>query len=96
MKAPTRTRPYKLPRNFTALGEYLQHSRELCLLTQRRVSLKLGYSSAQFISNFERGISAPPMKRLRVLLKMYKCDEAKVVDLYLLGVRAEMQGVLKK
>lgn len=78
-------RAYKLPRNFTLLGAFLQRSRYRTGLTQREVSLRLGYSSARFISNFERGISRPPVKKLRVLTKLYRLDQATLIDKILCG-----------
>lgn len=78
-------RGYALVRHHEDLGEYLQRAREAKGLTQREVSLELGYSSPQFISNFERGISAPPVRRLRVLIKRYGISQTKVVQLLLAG-----------
>jgi transcriptional regulator with XRE-family HTH domain len=46
------------------LGTYLKDVREDANLTQADVSHKLGYTSPQFISNIERGISVVPLKTL--------------------------------
>lgn len=73
---------YKLQRDYTKLGEYLAKGRESKNITQKTVSEVLNYSSAQFVSNFERGISAPPIKKLKVLMKMYGLDKKKVFSLY--------------
>jgi transcriptional regulator with XRE-family HTH domain len=62
---------YKLARPYTEFGNFLANSRDSAGLTQRQVSLKLGYSSAQFISNFERGIATPPIKKAKVLCGLY-------------------------
>jgi transcriptional regulator with XRE-family HTH domain len=78
-------RRYKLIRYYTELGSYLQARRLHAGLTQRDVQLKLGYSSAQFISNFERGISAPPLSKLKVLAKLYRLNLDKVIELILAG-----------
>lgn len=56
------------------LGIYLKVKRVEAELSQNEVAKVLGYKSAQFISNWERGISAPPVKVLPVLCKMYKVD----------------------
>src|SRR6478609_5227134 len=72
---------YVLARRYTALGDYLQKMRLEANLTQRYVSLKLGYSSAQFISNFERGIAVPPVKKLKVLIKLYGLNPSELIDL---------------
>jgi transcriptional regulator with XRE-family HTH domain len=53
------------------LAEFLKQSREKAELSQRMVADELGYQSAQFISNWERGISSPPMKTLKHLGELY-------------------------
>lgn len=72
---------YVIPRNYTRLGEYLYNKRIEANLTQREVSIALGYSSAQFISNFERGITPPPLKKLVKLADIYKFQATELVDL---------------
>ncbi len=78
-------REYLIARRFTALGAYLQELRMKKRLTQREVSLRLGYSSAQFISNFERGISMPPLKKLKELKVIYGASRIRLVGLALEG-----------
>lgn len=41
-------------------GRYLKECRESKGLTQQAVANRLGYTSPQFISNWERAISRPP------------------------------------
>lgn len=86
---------YVLPRRYTVLGEYLQAMRTKAGLTQREVSLALGYSSAQFISNFERGIAVPPLKKLKVLVKMYDMPVETVMDMILEAEREIILSALK-
>jgi transcriptional regulator with XRE-family HTH domain len=86
---------YVLARRYTALGEYLQRMRLSANLTQRDVSLALGYSSAQFISNFERGIAVPPLKKLKVLVKMYGMSVEAVMEMILEAEREIMVNALK-
>lgn len=90
-----RKKNYVLPRRYTNLGEYLQKMRTRASLTQREVSLTLGYSSAQFISNFERGIAVPPLKKLKVLVKMYDMSPETVMSLILEAERELLVSVLK-
>lgn len=42
------------------IGKFLRDARVSAGLTQRDVSAKMGYTSAQFVSNWERGVCAPP------------------------------------
>jgi len=88
-------RVYASPRNYTALGKYLQEMRHRSNLTQREVSIALGYSSAQFISNFESGIASPPLAKLRVLVEMYKMPVEKLMALILEGEKEVLLSVLK-
>lgn len=81
-----KVRIYKRQRNFTELGELLRRSRERAELTQRQVSNELEYSSAQFISNFERGVTAPPLKRLVRLSELYGVSVGRITNAYLAGV----------
>lgn len=87
---------YVLPRRYTALGEYLKTMRTNANLTQRQVSLALDYSSAQFISNFERGIAVPPLKKLKVLVKMYEMQVETVMEMILDAEREIMTSELKQ
>ena len=91
----TSQREYVLTRNYVALGQYLQDMRIKANLTQREVSLSLGYSSAQFISNFERGICSPPLKKLKELIKLYKMPVEKVMSLVLEGEREVLNAALR-
>lgn len=88
-------RVYAMPRPYVALGAFLQEARNARKLTQRVVSLKLGYSTAQFISNFECGISRPPLKKLQALVKLYRIPTDTVVDRALAGERVILKGALQ-
>lgn len=88
-------RIYATPRNYTALGKYLQEMRHRANLTQREVSIALGYSSAQFISNFESGIASPPLAKLKILVDMYKMPIDKLMGLILDGEKEVLMSVLK-
>jgi transcriptional regulator with XRE-family HTH domain len=65
------------------LSEYLQTSRTKAGLTQKDISKKLGYTSPQFISNWERGISQPPLNVLHKLVKMYDLNRDELFDILL-------------
>lgn len=65
------------------LGQYLKDVREQANLTQADVSQKLGYTSPQFISNIERGISVAPIKTLSRMVNLYKVNGDAVVKIIL-------------
>jgi transcriptional regulator with XRE-family HTH domain len=67
----------------TKLAEFLKSSRTSANLSQKDVSTKLGYGSSQFISNWERGVSQPPIKVLKVLSNLYKVEADKIFDVLL-------------
>lgn len=46
------------------LSKFLLNARETKTLTQKQLAEKLGIASAQLISNWERGLCAPPLKKL--------------------------------
>ena len=58
----------------TSLATFLKEKRIRAGLSQKEVAEKLGYSTAQFVSNWERGLSAPPVETLKVIAEMYKIN----------------------
>jgi transcriptional regulator with XRE-family HTH domain len=68
---------------FKVLGDFLQSKRVKAGLSQGDVASKLGYSSPQFISNFERGLCAPPLNKLKLLVQLYDLNGDEVLKLML-------------
>lgn len=56
------------------LHSELLKKREDVGLTQKELAKKLGMSSAQLISNWERGVCDPPIKKLHSLSVILKTD----------------------
>ncbi len=52
------------------LGKVLQLHRKAKSLTQRELAEALGYGSAQFVSDWEREYSRPPVPKIRRLSKL--------------------------
>jgi transcriptional regulator with XRE-family HTH domain len=75
-----------------SLGNYLKNARTKKNLSQWDVAKKLGYSSPQFISNLERGISSPPLKVLRTLVDLYSLSPKEVVEV----IADEQEKILKQ
>lgn len=86
---------YKIPRHFIKLGAHLKKLRKKAGLTQRDVSLALGYSSAQFISNFERGLVSPPLIKLKKLQELYRADSLRLIELILDSQKEIIAGALR-
>ena len=65
------------------LAQFLKEARVKAGLSQGDVADKLGYATPQFISNWERGISAPPISGLKVLANLYKISADKMFEILL-------------
>jgi transcriptional regulator with XRE-family HTH domain len=59
---------------FQTMGNYLKKNRAAMGLSQQKVASFLGYSSAQFVSNVERGLCMFPLTQAKKLVKIYKLD----------------------
>lgn len=68
----------------------LKSSRRGAKLSQRDVAKNLGYTSAQFVSNWERGLSSPPVETLPKLCELYKCKPMPLINARLADLKAEM------
>ncbi|XGC82063.1 helix-turn-helix domain-containing protein [Bdellovibrio bacteriovorus] len=62
------------------MGEFLKSKRMAAGLSQKEVSKQMGYSTPQFISNWERGLSHPPVSSLKKLSVLYKIDAQELFD----------------
>ena len=72
------------------LAGFLKEKRVSASLTQSEVAKKLGYSSPQFVSNWERGLANPPVFVLRDLTKMYKVGAEQMFNLLVEDATAEL------
>ena len=68
---------------FVELGKYLKSKRKENGMSQSEVAQKLGYATPQFISNFERGLCAPPLPKLKTLIKLFNISQEEVIQLML-------------
>lgn len=83
-------------RDHKMLGQYLRQCRVKAGLTQSQISRQLGYSSPQFVSNWERGQSMPPFNSVGKLVKLIKIDPRKFLDIYLEDTRRILLVHFKK
>lgn len=65
------------------LAEFLKQKRTVAGLSQGEVADKLGYSTPQFISNWERGVSRPPISVLKKLGELYKVSSEDLFEVVL-------------
>jgi transcriptional regulator with XRE-family HTH domain len=66
---------------FTAeFGKMLKQAREQQGVSQGELAKALGYSSPQYVSNYERGLCLPPMKKIKTIIKATNLDSQKVYE----------------
>ncbi|OFZ31804.1 MAG: transcriptional regulator [Bdellovibrionales bacterium RIFCSPHIGHO2_01_FULL_40_29] len=78
------------------LAKFLKEKRTQANLSQKDVATKLGYSTSQFISNWERGISQPPIHTLRTLAQMYAVSPDQMFQVLLSTTIDQVQEELKE
>lgn len=79
-----------------SLGKILKEKREKVGFSQAEVSKKLGYSSPQFVSNWERGLSTPPVTSLRSIAQLYKIPPDQLFQIYLKTTLKNIEADLRK
>ena len=65
------------------LAKYLVDKRKSSGLTQKELALKLGYISPQFVSNWERGLSAPPIGSLKKIASILNTSADDLFSIFL-------------
>lgn len=65
------------------LGLFLKEARLSKNLSQAHVAEHLGYSTSQFVSNWERGISMPPLSTLKKLVFLLEIDGHEIMGVIL-------------
>ena len=56
------------------LADYLTRARLSAGLRQVDVANSFGYTTSQFISDWERGVRSPPATSLKMIAKLYRID----------------------
>ena len=78
------------------LATFLKKSRENSGLSQNKVGDLLGYSTAQFISNWERGISHPPVDSLKKIAHLYGISDKDLFEAVQEAAIEEVKENLKR
>ena len=60
---------------------FLKEKRLEAGLTQKAVAEKFGYTSGQFVSNWERGLVMPPLKTIRQLAELYGANLNEIYEM---------------
>lgn len=77
-------------------SKYVKQKREDAGLSQKQVAEQLGYSTPQFISNWERGISMPPIKSVKKLADIYQTSVEEIFNLLLEDTLLQVTNDFKK
>ncbi len=64
------------------LGLYFKRARESAGLSQLALAKRLGYETPQFVSNWERGLSKPPISSMRDLCSELRLDPKKIHKMF--------------
>jgi transcriptional regulator with XRE-family HTH domain len=78
------------------LAELLKKKRLAAHISQKTVAEKLGYTTAQFISNWERGVSQPPVQVLKKIADLYKTSAEELFEALLLTTIQKVKADLKR
>jgi transcriptional regulator with XRE-family HTH domain len=62
------------------IGRFLKEARIEAGLTQGHVAKSLAYSTAQFVSNWERGLALPPLDVLPRLAKLLSIPPREMIE----------------
>lgn len=76
------------------VGKYLKQKREEAKISQLSLANTLGMESPQFVSNWERGVSDPPLKYLKTICKIIKADANYAYELFELGIVSQIRKKL--
>lgn len=78
------------------LGEFFKQRRINVELSQGDVAKHFGWTSAQFISNWERGRSLPSKSILLDLMKLYRISKKDIVNIHTYATKMSLQNRLNK
>ena len=73
----------KLKKDKNTLGAFLKESRHKRHLSQSEVADALKYDSPQYISDWERGVSSPPMKKIAQIAHILHVNTDRIFELLL-------------
>lgn len=78
------------------LAALLKQKRIAAGLSQGDVAMKMGYSTPQFISNWERGIACPPVRDLKKLADILKTSPEELFEVFLEGTISHVTHEMKR
>lgn len=64
------------------IAKFIRSARERAGLTQLELAKAMGYSVPQFVSNWERGVSVPPLESARKLARLLDVSPAELAHAF--------------
>lgn len=65
---------------FRDIGEFFKNARTAAGVSQAELSKILGFKSSQIVSNWERGLCAPPLKSVSKMIEVFELEASEVID----------------
>lgn len=79
-----------------AVAHLIRTSRQTSGLSQKQLADELGYTSSQFISNWERGISSPPLDKLEEICNLLKITPKQIIEAIMLETETNLRRQFSK
>lgn len=76
---------------FKNVSQFLKKARKTAGLSQSEVASSLGYTSPQFISNWERGLAAPPLVIAKKLARIYRVEGEELLEALIKDTESHMR-----
>lgn len=77
---------------FVRLGSLLKDKRVEKGITQMSLARELGYSSPQFVSNWERGMCSPAFDTLPTICKILGIPKREIIEIIIDETRNELEA----
>lgn len=77
------------------VNKYLKEKRVEAGFTQKELARKLGYTTGQYVSNWERGFCAPPLNAATRITKLLKIPPKKYKQLLVDGFIARLDEIME-
>jgi len=87
---------YSGPMKVADLALFLKDSRVRCGLSQGDVAKQLGYTTPQYVSNWERGLATPSSRVLYKLAALYQVSADELYEILLRQVLERTERELRK
>lgn len=86
----------KIKQTQNSIGGYLLEARKRKGWSQLTLSKKLGYTTPQFVSNWENGRSSPPLKALAQCVRILDLEDEKIIEILLDETERALRQQLRK